>query len=219
MKMHALSLALLLLLRFPDATAAPPRTVAVGLGEAVVTLTGPWRFHLGDDPRWADPGFDDSNWEPMDLAAPASATDGDVGLPNYAPGWSARGHAGYYGYAWYRIELSLRTPMGESLALLGPWAVDSAYQIYANGRLLGGVGDFSGLTPIAYGYHYPTFFALPSMPQGDGLVVIAIRVWMGPWGAALPGGGGIHIAPAIGDRHAIAAQYHLQWSYAGRRPV
>ena len=25
-------------------------------------LDGPWRFQMGDDPRWADPAFDDSAW-------------------------------------------------------------------------------------------------------------------------------------------------------------
>ncbi|HEX5459358.1 MAG TPA: hypothetical protein VFX20_05245 [Steroidobacteraceae bacterium] len=210
MKLHALLLALPLLLACPDAQAVQPQ-LALSLSEATATLSGPWRFHVGDDPRWADPRFDDSAWETVDLAAPAGATDGDVGLPNYAPGWSARGHPGYEGYAWYRLALSVRTPVSESLALLGPWAVDSAYQVFANGTLLGGVGNFSGRTPIAYGNHYPTFFALPSVAHDGGLVVIAIRVWMGPWAAPLPGAGGIHIAPAIGERHAIAAQYHLQW--------
>lgn len=210
MKLHALCLALLLFLPCADAAAAQPR-LPVSPGEAMVTLGGPWRFQVGDDRRWADPGFDDSAWETVDLSAPASATDGDVGLPNYAPGWSARGHAGYHGYAWYRIALSLRGATSESLALLGPWAVDSAYQVYVNGTLVGGVGNFSGRTPVAYGYHYPTFFALPAVPRDDGPVVIAIRVWMGPWGSPLPGAGGIHIAPAIGERLAVAAQYHLQW--------
>lgn len=210
MKALALPLALLLLLPRADAAAAQTRAVAVQLNAAVATLAGPWRFHVGDDSQWADPGFDDSGWELVDLAAPASATDGDVGLPNYVPGWSAKGHAGYYGYAWYRIHLTLDTPLAASLALLGPWAVDSAYQIYGNGRLLGGIGNFAHATPIAHGNHYPTFFALPSLSRGDGLV-IAIRVWMGPWEAADPRGGGIHIAPAIGERAAIAAQYRLQW--------
>jgi hypothetical protein len=34
-------------------------------------------------------------------------------------------------------------------------AVDSVYQAYGNGTLLGGVGDFEGSTPVAHGYHYP----------------------------------------------------------------
>ena len=37
--------------------------VPVALGQSVVGLTGPWKFHIGDDPRWADPGFDDSAWQ------------------------------------------------------------------------------------------------------------------------------------------------------------
>jgi len=210
MKALVLSLALSLLVPRADAATAQTRAVAVSLSDAMATLTGPWRFRVGDDPHWADPGFDDSGWELVDLAAPASATDGDVGLPNYVPGWSARGHSGYSGYAWYRIHLTLETPPDTSLALLGPWAVDSAYQMYVNGRLLGGIGNFSGSKPIAHGNHYPAFFALPPATSGGGLV-IAIRVWMGRWGVADPRGGGIHIAPAIGQRPAIAAQYELQW--------
>jgi hypothetical protein len=212
MKVHGLLLVLSLLLPCANAAAAaqaPP--VAVDLNAATATLTGPWRFHVGDDPRWADPGFDDSGWELVDLAAPASASDGDVGIPNYAPGWIARGHAGYYGYAWYRIRLSFRAPAREPLALLGPWAVDSAYQVYVDGRLLGGVGNFSGTTPAAYSYHYPMLFALPATPRSNAISVIAFRVWMGPWELDDPTGGGIHVAPAIGERQPIAAQYHLQW--------
>jgi hypothetical protein len=201
MKVRGLLLLLSLLLSFAHAAKA---------SDAAVTLTGPWRFHVGDDPRWADPGFDDSGWESVDLSAPASASDGDVGLTNYAPGWSARGHSGYYGYAWYRIRLGDRTRMREALALLGPGAVDSAYQVYADGKLLGGVGDFTGATPAAYGSHYPKLFMLPPA-QGNGPTVIAFRVWMGPWELGDPTAGGIHIAPAIGEPQPIAARYHLQW--------
>lgn len=193
------------------AVAAQTRAVVVDLTRALVTLNGPWMFRVGDDPEWARPGFDDSGWEPVDLSAPANATDGDVGLPHYAPGWSAKGHPGYQGFAWYRIHLIVHPPAGAALALLGPWAVESAYQVYENGKLLGGVGDFSGARPIAYSYHYPTLFSLPSVGPGSDSMVVAIRVWMGPWAVGAPTSGGIHIAPAIGERDAIAAQYHLQW--------
>jgi hypothetical protein len=165
-------------------------------------------FHVGDDLRWAEPGFDDSAWERADLTPLPGANDGDVGLPGYVPGWTAKGHPGYYGYAWYRIHLTVNAPPGEDLALLGPWAVDSIYQVYANGASTGGVGSFSGAHPTAYGNHYPRMFLLPLQTASP---VIAIRVWMGPWAAAQPGEGGIHIAPAIGGRDAIAAQYQLQW--------
>ena len=34
-------------------------------------------------------------------------------------GWTARGHAGYSGYAWYRTRVQVAAQPGEKLALLG----------------------------------------------------------------------------------------------------
>jgi hypothetical protein len=92
----------------------------------------------------------------------------------------------------------------------GPWAVDSAYQLYGNGRLLGGVGDFSTAMPSAYSYHYPRIFELPPDVGRAGGITLAIRVWAGPWVSSSTAGG-IHIAPIIGERDAIMARYRLQW--------
>ena len=189
--------------------AASATPAAITLGPSGVTLEGPWKFHTGDDARWADLGFDDSSWETMDLKAPADATDGDVGITGYTAGWGAKGHPGYHGYAWYRFHLTVTPPAGGTLAVLGPWAVDSAYQVYANGALLGGVGDFSGATPTVHGNHYPKFFELPPDVVHGGSVLLAIRVWAGSWVGA--DGGGIHVAPVLGERDAIIAQYRLQW--------
>lgn len=46
----------------------------VRLGNSVAVLTGPWKFHPGDDPAWASPGFDDAQWGMMDLTPPAEST-------------------------------------------------------------------------------------------------------------------------------------------------
>ena len=188
--------------------AAERQTVSITLGHSTALLDGPWKFHTGDDPRWADPAFDDSSWESMDLSAPPDANDGDVGITPYTSGWNSKGHAGYQGYAWYRIRFTVTPPPGQTLALLGPWAVDSVYQVYGNGALLGGVGDFSGTTPTAYSNHYPKYFELPAGLAGGGNMVVAVRVWAGPW---MKGDGGIHVAPVIGGREAIATQHRLQW--------
>src|SRR5262245_19058488 len=32
-------------------------------------INGAWRFHVGDDPRWADANTDDSGWETLDMTA------------------------------------------------------------------------------------------------------------------------------------------------------
>lgn len=191
------------------AEAAEPQPIT--LGESAASLAGPWKFHAGDDPRWADPAFDDSGWEAMDLSAPPAANDGDVGITPYTSGWSDKGHPGYQGYAWYRLHLSVTPPAGKTLALLGPWDVDSAYQFYGNGRLLGGIGDFSGAVPVAHGNHYPLWLALPPDLAQGGPMTLAIRVWMGPWDLGDPNAGGIHVAPVIGERGAITALYRVQW--------
>ena len=182
--------------------------VHVTIGAAVTALNGPWRFHTGDDPRWADPAFDDTAWESVDLTPRPGAHDGDVGLSGYVPGWNARGHRGYAGYAWYRLHVALTAPAGAVLALSGPPLVDSAYQIFFNGHPLGGSGRFAGATPVVYGAQ-PRMFALPAGADGG---VVAVRAWAGPGRVAgAPDAGGIHIAPAIGDQAAIHDRFLLQW--------
>jgi hypothetical protein len=131
-------------------------------------------------------------------------------LPGYVPGWHTKGHADYYGFAWYRLRLTATVPRGETLAVAGPFAVDSVYQLYANGRLLGGVGDFLGSTPKAYSNHRPARFSLPPEMQAGGDLTLAVRVWLGPW-ARSKDEGGMHIAPTIGTSSAITDQYRLQW--------
>jgi hypothetical protein len=184
--------------------------VHLTIGQASTSLTGPWKFQSGDDLRWAAVDFDDSSWEDVDLSAPPGARDDDVGLPGYVPGWASRGHAGYYGYAWYRLYVTVSAPRGETLALVGPLAVDSAYQLYVNGRLMGGVGDFSAPTPTARSYHRPALFIIPADLASADRLVVAIRVWLGTW-ARSSDAGGMHVAPIIGSSKSITKEYHLQW--------
>jgi hypothetical protein len=192
---------------------AAPEQARIVLGRSLVNLTGPWKFHTGDDARWADPNFQDAGWESVDLTAPPGAHDDDVGLTGYVPGWGSRGHRGYSGYAWYRMRVAITAPDGQGLILAGPPAVDSAYQVFINGHLLGEVGSFSRTTPTAFSIQ-PRRFAIPRAfigGEGSGSALVAFRVWMGPWDLADPTAGGIHIAPAMGEASAIDALYQMQW--------
>src|SRR5678816_1862853 len=65
------------------------------LRAAAPLLDGAWRFHVGDDPVWANADADDRGWEMIDLSAPSISNDADVGLPQYAEGLMAHGHPGY----------------------------------------------------------------------------------------------------------------------------
>jgi len=189
--------------------------VQISLGQSAADLNGPWKFHVGDNPAWSDPQFDDSSWEAVDLTAPPGAHDDDVGLTGYVSGWGARGHRGYSGYAWYRLRVAVFAPGGAALALAGPPAVDSAYQVFVNGRLLGSAGRFSGAEPTAFSIQ-PRVFAVqrwPAIAEGpsDAPLLIAFRVWMGAWDLGDPSAGGIHIAPVLGDARSIEARYQMQW--------
>ncbi|HET7570221.1 MAG TPA: glycoside hydrolase [Gammaproteobacteria bacterium] len=192
----------------PSARAEITRPIEIS--RASHLLTGPWRFHVGDDAHWAAPDFDDSHWETADLTPAPGAHDGDVGLMNYVSGWWARGHDGYSGYAWYRTHISVDVPAGTPIALLAPAYVEDAYQLFWNGTLIGGSGDFSGKTPVIYSTK-PQIFRLPPEAANADDAVVAIRVWMRPGLARTPDAGGIHIAPMLGTTDAINAQYRLQW--------
>jgi hypothetical protein len=195
------------------ASAATDGPISIALGHSIVPLYGPWRFQLGDDPRWADAAVDDAAWEPIDLTPARESHDADVGLTGYVPGWSARGHPGYSGYAWYRLRIAVSAAPGMALALAGPADVDSAYQVFFNGRLLGGAGDFCTVVPTVYSIQ-PRIFPLPAETgQLPGTTdVIAFRVWMGEDTAdESPDTGGIHIAPVLGEQTAIQGRYQEQW--------
>lgn len=177
------------------------------LRAAATLLDGSWRFHVGDDPRWASADTDDSGWEMIDMTAPPGSHDGDVGLPDYVGGWMAHGHPGYHGYAWYRRAVTVPAEHA-SWDILGPTLVEDGYELYWNGRLLGGSGRL-GPNPRVVGTR-PLQFALPT----DAAVtrgVLAVRTYMDPGSASSPDGGGMHTAPILAPRLTSDALHRVQW--------
>lgn len=177
------------------------------LRAAAILLDGPWRFHTGDDPRWADASADDSDWETLDLTAAPGSHDGDVGLPDYVGGWMAHSHPGYTGYAWYRRVVTV--PAGqESWDVLGPTLVEDGYELYWNGQLLGGSGRL-GPDPRVVGTR-PLRFALPADAAGT-QGVLAVRALMLPQSAPSAEGGGMHSAPILAPRPIGDGLHRAQW--------
>lgn len=177
------------------------------LRAAATLLDGGWRFHTGDDPRWADPDTDDAAWEVIDMTAPPGSHDGDVGLPDYVDGWMAHGHPGYRGYAWYRRAVTV--PAGSAAwDILGPTLVEDGYELYWNGQRLGGSGRL-GADPRVVGTR-PLRFALPADAAGT-RGVLAVRTYMLPASAISATGGGMHSAPILAPRPIAAALHRVQW--------
>ncbi|MFZ0747436.1 MAG: HAMP domain-containing sensor histidine kinase [Terracidiphilus sp.] len=196
-------------------------TAHITLGQSLAPLYGPWKFKVGDSPvdpathsvLWAQPGFDDSTWETVDLTPKNGSRGPIMGDPEYVPGWTVKGHAGYWGYTWYRMRVQLDAPPGAKLALAGPPDMDDAYEVFANGAMLGSFGDFTSRRPVTY-YNQPMMFPLPQQDSsypGSSTQVLAFRVWMEPSSLlAAADVGGFHTAPVLGAADAVAVNYQIR---------
>lgn len=90
--------------------------------QSLASLDGLWRFHTGDNPGWASPNFDDSQW-------PLLRSD---------ESWAKQGYKGYGGYAWYRFQVVVPPGEGDLSLFLPP--ILSSYQVFVNGKLARTVG-------------------------------------------------------------------------------
>jgi hypothetical protein len=174
----------------------------------VVELHGMWRFHTGDDADgklgWASPSFDDSSW---------------ISLRSDEP-WSTQGYSDYAGMAWYRFKVFLPAKH-PPLALYIP-EIDTSYQVFAGGRLIGQMG---GLPPHERALNYRPggaslrvlslgqIMPIPDeVVTGGGSLAIVIRVWRSSYWVVNPGGP--LTAIRIGDTSLLNDQQNLQRSYA-----
>jgi hypothetical protein len=192
------------------------------IGNSVVVLTGPWKFHPGDDARWARPELDDSLWDTMDLTPPEGSYDPITGASGFTPGWTSHGYPKLIGYAWYRIHVNVQNDTGSAnpqpLALTMPLNFDDAYQVFANGQLIGEFGDFRKADAVFYNSQ-PRRFELPKDVH-SGPIVIAIRFWMdSSTPLTNPDVGGLHGPPMLGQISSIDAMLRLEWDSVNRTQV
>jgi phosphoserine phosphatase RsbU/P len=111
-----------------------------------------WSLQPGDDPAYAEPGFDDSGWQKVDLHRNP--------LPDEIV---AQGHA-----RWYRLHLHL--PDGSSAKDLLLTGQMGSFEVYVNGRRTG-----PGIRPSFFWIvNRPMVYALPPMAS-SGDIVIAVR--------------------------------------------
>ncbi len=152
--------------------------------EPVISLDGQWRFHTGDDPHWADPQFNDSHWALV-------RSDRD---------WGQQGYKGYSGMAWYRFQV--KAVGTQPLAVILP-PISTSYQVFANGRLVGGFGK---MPPRAIRYlPFPSLFNIQQRRSSD--ITICIRVWHDSVIAASYGGGPIMGGGLLGQRTDLQRRY------------
>ena len=93
------------------ATALAQAVDATRWHSGTVALNEGWREHDGDDMAWAQPGFDDSKWRPVELD--------DLGGAD--PGWR-----------WYRLHMKLEPGREHKHILIAGGA--GTYELYLNGQ-------------------------------------------------------------------------------------
>ena len=212
---------LLAVARLHAQTFTQPAATTITLGQAAVPLNGPWKFHTGDSPidpktgkpLWAEPDFDDSHWESVDLSPVAGQVDPWNGDARWVKGWQARGHEGYWGWAWYRLEVEVVSLPGEGMAIDGPKGSSDCWQVFANGQLLGSFGKFDSQGNVERIYdNRPLMFPLASAKGAGNSAAreaLAFRVWMGPGSLADLTSGGLNYAPLLVAQSAMQAQSGL----------
>ena len=126
----------------------------------IYNLRGDWKFQLGDNKRWSDPKFDDSQWS--DIEVPAT--------------WEDEGYPGYDGYAWYRVHFTASSDWENEDLFVDLGRIDDADETYLNGQLIGTMGTMPPEYSTAYDSYrrYPIAYGL-LRPNEDN--VIAVRVY------------------------------------------
>ena len=143
--------------------------------------TSPWKYHPGDNPEWANPAYDDTDWESVSTLLSQNA------LPE----------SGWEGIGWFRLHFTVWDEQIKNM----PLALYVAYQagaseIYLDGKLLyafGKVGtrkeeeepywernpqviSFSGETDHVIAVRYSNFSSYQSIPvQGFRLIVAPLN--------------------------------------------
>jgi hypothetical protein len=127
----------------------------------------PWLLHAGDNPDYARPDFDDSQW-----ARFTPATSLKTVFPNDHPET-----------VWYRLHVKV-APDETGLAL-SEWNISSAFEIYLNGQKIIQNGRVAPFVP--YTFDGRLLKRIPDADIASGSLVFAMRVhistldWTGPF--------------------------------------
>ena len=126
----------------------------------IAKLKGYWKFEIGDNPKWADPDFNDADWE-------------EIFVPST---WEDEGFPGYDGYAWYRKEFTIKQDVEISNCYLYVGVIDDTDETYINGHFIGYYGQFPPEFSTAAGVQRK-YVVLPEYLNFGGKNVIAVRVY------------------------------------------
>lgn len=133
----------------------------------IMSLRGTWKFMIDDNIKFADPDYNDKDWE-------------KIHVPD---SWEHEGFPGYDGIAWYRYKINRKVRLPQNNILLNLGKIDDVDEVYFNGTLIGSKGTFPPNFNTAYNtlriYKVPAHLIRKNKEN-----IIAIRVYdvQGPGG-------------------------------------
>lgn len=164
----------------------------------LVSLDGPWRFQPGDSPLnqggklWAAPGFDDSGWLLLDGTR----------------SWASQGFPAMSGYGWYRFTVKVPAGTRPTSLLLAP--IVTAFEVYVDGKLVGGSGEMPPTLIPSTEFRYHIFPLTQAGSDSRRVVQVALRVWHSPIWAGYVGGGPFRAGHLAGDPRLLLVEQHHQ---------
>jgi hypothetical protein len=140
-----------------------PHLLLSGQSDTGIPLTS-IRYHFGDDPHWANPGFDDQSWpiaEQVRWPVPAFNSDG---------------------FMWARARVTVRSDAAGPIALcLSQNTLAIADEVFVNGKEVGRQGSPPPHIEISL-FPQDAVFDLPADVAAPGTnLVVAFRVWYPPF--------------------------------------
>lgn len=140
-----------------NADAAPP----------MPDISKGWKFHQGDDPAWAAPDYDDSQWRAIKVGKP----------------WEQQGMEGYDGYGWYRLRFRVPSALKDDTDFKAYKAlrvslgmIDDVDRTWCNGKIIGETGTFPDAYESAWGE--ARVYTIPAdLIRWDEENVLAVRVF------------------------------------------
>ncbi len=124
---------------------------------SIVDLRGYWNFSVGDDNAWADPGYNDADWDRI-----------------YVPKRWEIFYPGYNGFAWYRKTFNVRQMPGNLNLVLMLGRIDDVDEVFLNGVKIGQSGSF--FPHFKSAYNVTRKYNIPQGVLKKENNVIAIRV-------------------------------------------
>jgi beta-galactosidase len=92
----------------------------------IIDLNAGWRFYQGDNASASEPGFDDSEWQPIHLPHTWNARDGQDGGNDY-----------YRGACWYRLSFPIPANADPRRYFLRFGAASLVAEVFLNGQRIG----------------------------------------------------------------------------------